>query len=139
MKKAITSYPSSSGKKFDENEFKKQMERFKEWEVKKKENIQKMKEEKIENEKKLLKNPKVNKQANLKFNTNPKNYTAVERLYTQDLIKRKEKKIALTKVYTPTFKPTLYTTRQNLGKVMQQTHNNRSKKKIKIIKLIKQQ
>ena len=46
-------------------------------------------------QKKLLKNPKVNKEANLKFNINTKNYTAVERLYTQYLKKRKEKNIVL--------------------------------------------
>ena len=133
MKKAITTHPSSSGRKFNEIEFKKQMENFKEWEMKKKSKNAKIERRKIENETKLFKNPKINTQSNLKLNTNPKNYTAVERLLYPRFNKKKRKKIALTKVYTPTFKPKLYTTKQNLGKIMHQIHNNRSKRKIKII------
>jgi len=129
MKKSVTTYPTTN-RKFNANEFQKQIESFNDWERKKKEKIKQKQQEKIENEKKLLKNPKINNEANLKFNTNPKNYDAVERLYNQDLIKRKEKKIALTKIYTPTFRPFLYTNKQNLGKVLQ--HNNRVERKIKV-------
>jgi len=130
LKKTVTSYPSSTNKKFNANEFKKQLDSFNDWEVKRKAKLKQMQQEKIEKEKNLLKNPTINNEANLKFNTNPKNYDAVERLYTQDLIKRKEKKIALTKIYTPTFKPKLYTTKQNLGKVVH--FNNRENRKIKV-------
>ena len=131
MKKSVTTYPN---KKFNPEEFNKTLESFKEWENKRKERIKQLEKEQREKEKKLLKNPEINKEANLKFNTNPKNYTAVERLYTQDLIKRKEKKIVLTKIYTPSFRPTLYTNKYNLGRTIQQNNNTKTDNKLKINK-----
>ena len=131
MKKSITTYPN---KKFNPEEFNKRLESFKEWENKRKERIKQLEKEQREKEKKLLKNPQINTETNLKFNTNPKNYTAVERLYTQDLIKREERKIALTKIYTPTFRPTLYTNKYNLGRIIQQNNNTKTENKLKINK-----
>ena len=84
-----------------------------------------MKKEQIENELKLLKNPKINKNANLKFNINPKNLTTVERLYDQDIKKRKDNKVILTKIYTPSFHPTIYTKRD----LIQIAPQNESSKK----------
>ena len=124
MKKAVTTYSSISNRKFNENDFKKQMDSFNDWEKKKKAKLERLKKEKEERERKLMKEPETNKEANLRFNTNPKNFTAVERLYTQDLKKRKDKKVILTKIYTPTFQPTIYTRRENFGKYLQQ--NNRT-------------
>ena len=74
LKKTVTSYPSSTNKKFNANEFKKQLDSFNDWEVKRKAKLKQMQQEKIEKEKNLLKNPTINNEANLKFNTNPKNY-----------------------------------------------------------------
>ena len=133
MKKSVTTYPS---KKFNPEEFNKRLESFKEWENKRKDRIKQLEKEQREKEKKLLKNPEINKEANLKFNINPKNYTAVERLYTQDLIKRKEKKIVLTKIYTPTFRPKLYTNKYNIDRTFQQNNNTRTDNKLKINKNI---
>ena len=72
----------------------------------------------------MLKQPHTNKEANLKYNTNPNNYSTIERLYTQDIKKREEKKQILKKIYTPSFKPTLYTNKQNLSKTLQQNNNH---------------
>jgi hypothetical protein len=96
------------------------MNNFKDWERKKKEKIEKLKKEQEEKELKLLKDPITNKKANMKFNTNPKNFTAVERLYEQDIKKRKDNKVLLTKIYTPTFKPTIYTKGDMYGIMAQQ-------------------
>ena len=131
MKKAITTYPNMPNK-FNPGGFKKQLQSFYDWDKKKKAHIKQMEREKLEKEKELLKNPEINTEANLKYNTNPKNYDAVERLYHQDLQRREEKKIALTKIYTPTFKPKLYTNKYNLGKVLQQNNNTKTERKIKI-------
>ena len=133
MKKTMTTYPTN--KKFTDPKFQKKLESFKEWEKRRKERLAKLEKEKREREDKLMKDPQVNKEANLKFNLNPKNYTAVERLYTQDRIKREEKKIALTKIYTPTFRPTLYTNKYNLGRVVQQQNKPiKNGKKVKVLK-----
>ena len=129
MKKAVTTYPNVSHKKFDQTEFNKKIESFYDWEKKKKEKVEKMKKEQEENELKLLKEPVTNKKANLKFNTNPKNLTAIERLYDQDLKKRKDKRVLLTKIYTPSFKPTLYTKGEDYEKMMQQ--NNKAEIKLR--------
>ena len=93
MKKAIRTYPTMSNRKFNPDQFKKELESFKEWDNKKKEHLKRLEKEQKEKEMKLLKNPTINTEAYLKFNINPKNYNAVERLYTQDLIRREEKKI----------------------------------------------
>ena len=124
MKKAITTFVPSN-KKFNQRDFNKQMENFKDWEKKKQEKLAKLKRELDEKELQLLKDhPETNKEANLKFNTNPKNYTAVERLYTQDIKKRKDNRVILTKIYTPSFKPTIYTKRENFGIFLQQNNGN---------------
>ena len=91
---------------------------------KKLENLRKLKEEK--ELKSVTYYPETNKEKNSKFKLNPKNYTAVERLYTQDLIKRKEKKQILTKIYTPSFKPKLYT-----NKIVNGKNNNNKNKNLK--------
>ena len=132
MKKAVTTYPNMNNRKFNPGGFQKQLQSFYDWDKKKKAHLKRLEEEKLEREKKLLKNPQINTEANLKFNTNPKNYDAVERLYNQDRQKREEKKIALTKIYTPTFKPKLYSNKHNLGKTLQQNNNTKAEKKIKI-------
>ena len=124
MKKTVTTYSNISNRKFNKNDFKRQMDSFNDWEKKKKAKLERLKKEKEERESKLMKEPKTNKNINLKFNTNPKNFTAVERLYTQDLKKRQDKKVILAKIYTPSFQPTIYTRRENFGKYLQQ--NNRT-------------
>ena len=118
MKKSVTTYAHK--KKFNKEDFNKQMDNFKDWERKKKEKIEKLKKEQEEKELKLLKDPITNKKANMKFNTNPKNFTAAERLYEQDIKKRKDNKVLLTKIYTPTFKPTIYTKGDMYGIMAQQ-------------------
>jgi spore germination protein YaaH len=76
-----------------------------------------MRKQKQEKElKKVTYYPKINKESNLRFKVNPKKYSTIERLYTQDLIKRKEKKQILTKIYTPTFKPQIYTNKNVFNK-----------------------
>lgn len=124
MKKSVTTYAPK--KKFNKEDFNKQMNNFKDWERKKKEKIEKLKKEQEEKELKLLKDPITNKKANMKFNTNPKNFTAVERLYEQDIKKRKDNKVLLTKIYTPTFKPTIYTKGDMYGIMALQQQDNRN-------------
>ena len=94
--------------------------------IKKKQKIENMRKQAEEKElKKITNHPKINKGANIKYKNkiNPKNYSAVERLYTQDLIKRKEKKQILTKIYTPTFKPNLYAKKIMINRTNQNQRN----------------
>ena len=94
-------------KKFNAEEFQKELEFFKQCEVRKKEKIEKLKEEKIKKEISLINDKKnIHYHKKLKKKQLP---SLLERLYTKDLEKRKEKKIILQKIYTPTFTPSLYT------------------------------
>ena len=99
---------------------------------KKKEKIEKLKKEKEEEEMKLLKDqPETNKEENLKFNTNPKNYNIIERLYEQDIKKRKDKKLILTQIYTPPFKPQIHIDKNVLNKALERSRNNNKFRLIK--------
>ena len=70
--------------------------------------------------------PRINKETKYNNKINPKNYSTVERLYTQDIIKRKEKKQILTKIYTPSFKPFVYTTNYIKNRLNQRNQNIRT-------------
>ena len=131
MQKALTTYKDPSAKKFNEEEFQQLMKNFDEWDKKKKEKIEKLKKEKEEEELKLLKDPEINKEENLKFNTNPKNYNIIERLYDQDIKKRKDKKLILTKIYTPPFKPQIHIDKNVLNKALERSRNNNKFRLIK--------
>ena len=109
-------------KKFDPIKFNEYLKSVNDYENKKKQKIENMRKQAQEKElKKVTNHPKINKGVNIKYKNkiNPKNYSAVERLYTQDLIKRKEKKQILTKIYTPTFKPNLYAKKIMINKTNQ--------------------
>ena len=98
-------------KKFNEENFKKELEFFKQCELRKKEKIQKLQEEKIKKEISLINNKK-----NIHYHKKlPKKQlpSFLERIYTKDLEKRKEKQQILTKIYTPTFTPSLYAKRNS--------------------------
>ena len=125
LKKSMTTYTNKLTKrKFDPVKFNEYLKGVEDYENMKKEKIKYMKKQEEEKElRKITYHPKINKESNLKFKVNPKNYSTVERLYTQDLIKRKEKKQILTKVYTPTFKPKLYTNKHLINKANQRTQN----------------
>ena len=86
-------------KKFNAEEFQKELEFFKQCEVRKKEKIEKLKEEKIKKEISLINDKKnIHYHKKLKKKQLP---SLLERLYTKDLEKRKEKKNNFTKnLYT---------------------------------------
>ena len=88
LKKTLNTCGGQNPKKFNEEEFQKLMKNFDNWEKKRKDKIEKLKKEK-EEELKLIKVPETNKEENLKFNTNPKKYDIVERLYIQDITKKR--------------------------------------------------
>ena len=132
MQKTLTAYKDPNAKKFNEEEFQQLMKNFDEWDKKKKEKIEKLKKEKEEEEMKLLKDqPETNKEENLKFNTNPKNYNIIERLYEQDIKKRKDKKLILTQIYTPPFKPQIHIDKNVLNKALERSRNNNKFRLIK--------
>ena len=131
LQKTLTTYRDPNAKKFNEEEFQQLMKNFDEWDKKKKEKIEKLKKEKEEEELKLLKDPETNKEENLKFNTNPKNYNIIERLYDQDIKKRKDKKLILAKIYTPPFKPQIHIDKNILNKALKKSRNNY---KVRLIK-----
>jgi len=128
MKKAFTTYRgvNNVNRKYNNKEFQKQLDNFNAWEEKRKRKLEKLKEQKEEDELKLLRDPKVNTEVNVKYNNNLNNYTLVERLYTQDLKKRHDKKEILKKIYTPSFKPTLYTNKEKFNKISQKSRNDRT-------------
>ena len=121
----MTTYTNKlAKKKFDPVKFNEYLKGINEYENRKKEKIEHMKKQEEEKElKKITYYPKINKESNLKFKVNPKNYSTVERLYTQDLMKRKEKKQILSKIYAPTFKPKLYTNKHVINKTNQRNQN----------------
>ena len=132
LQKTLTAYKDPNAKKFNEEEFQQLMKNFDEWDKKKKEKIEKLKKEKEEEEMKLLKDqPETNKEENLKFNTNPKNYNIIERLYEQDIKKRKDKKLILTQIYTPPFKPQIHIDKNVLNKALERSRNNNKFRLIK--------
>ena len=94
IKKTITTYNNKlNNRKFDSNKFQEYLKGVYDYEQRKQEKIENMRKQKQEKElKKVTYYPKINKESNLKFKVNPKKYSTIERLYTQDLIKRKEKK-----------------------------------------------
>jgi hypothetical protein len=93
------------------------MKNFDQWEKKKKEKIEKLQKQKEEEElKTIMENPQTNREENLKYNLNPKNYSITERLYVEDIKKRKDKQEVLSKIYTPTFTPEIHINREILMK-----------------------
>ena len=132
LQETLTTYKDPNAKKFNEEEFNQLMKNFNEWDKKKKEKIEKLKKEKEEEEMKLLKDhPDTNKEENLKYNINPKNYNIIERLYEQDIKKRKDKKLILTQIYTPPFKPQIHIDKDVLNKALEKSRNNY---KVRLIK-----
>jgi hypothetical protein len=119
MEKAETTVKleNKNEKKLNKEEFDQLMKNFDQWEKKKKEKLEKLQKEKEEEELKLIKeNPETNREENLKYNLNPKNYSITERLYIEDIKKRKDKQDILSKIYTPTFKPEIHINRESLMK-----------------------
>ena len=110
-------------KKFNEKEFNKRLENFSAWEKKRKEKIKKLQEEKEEKE--IEKFNSKNIHHNKKI-TKGKINSIVDRLYTKDINKREQNKIILTKVYTPSFTPFIYTKKENIKK-----NSNKNKKENK--------
>ena len=94
-------------KKYNEAEFQKELEFFEQCEKRKKERIEKLKQDKIKKEIETVNNKK-----NIHYHkklSNKKLPSLLERIYTRDIKKRKEKKQILAKIYTPSFTPFLYT------------------------------
>ena len=108
-------------KKFNEEQFQKQLEFFKQCEKKKQEKIEKLKKEKIKKELATINNKK-----NIHYHKKlPKKKlpSLLDRLYTKDIQKRKEKNQILTKIYTPSFTPFLYSKGNNNNFQKQQSNN----------------
>ena len=93
-------------KKYNEAEFKKELEFFAQCEKRKKERIEKLKQDKINKEKESINKKNIHYHKKL---PNKKLPSFLDRIYTKDIKKRQEKKQILTKIYTPSFKPFLYT------------------------------
>ena len=107
-------------KKFNEEQFQKQLEFFKQCEKKKQEKIEKLKKEKIKKELATINNKK-----NIHYHKKlPKKKlpSLLDRLYTKDIQKRKEKNQILTKIYTPSFTPFLYSKGNNNNFQKQQSN-----------------
>ena len=105
--------------------FKKELEFFKQCEIRKKEKIEKLRQEKIKKEIATINNKK-----NIHYKkklSNKKLPSLLERLYIKDIEKRKEKKEILTKIYTPTFTPFLRSKRKNNNIQKNQNNNNYNK------------
>ena len=84
-----------------------ELEFFEQCEKRKKERIEKLKQDKIKKEIETVNNKK-----NIHYHkklSNKKLPSLLERIYTRDIKKRKEKKQILAKIYTPSFTPFLYT------------------------------
>ena len=116
-------------KRFNEEEFQKQLESFNLWEKKKKEKIEKLKKEKIQKELSTVNNDK-----NIHYNkkmTNKKLPSVLERLYTKDIQKRRQNKQILTKIYTPTFTPFLYSKGDKIKKLPKKKDKKDKKDNIK--------
>ena len=128
IKKAVTTYTNKlDNKKFNSNKFNEYLKSLKEYEIKKKEKLEFLRQQNEEKEKRKMTNlPRINKETKYNNKINPKNYSTVERLYTQDIIKRKEKKQILTKIYTPSFKPFVYTTNYIKNRLNQRNQNIRT-------------
>ena len=101
------------GKKYDDKKFHKQLESFNNWEKRRKERLEKLRQERIQKELDTVNN-KYNVHYKKKM-TSDKLPDVLDRLYTKDIQKRKEKQQILTKIYTPTFTPFLYY-KENLKK-----------------------
>jgi len=83
----------------------------------KKERIEKLKQDKIKKEIETVNNKK-----NIHYHKklpNKKLPSLLERIYTKDIKKRKEKNQILTKIYTPSFTPFLYT-KGNINSIKRQ-------------------
>ena len=96
----------SKKKKFNEEEFQKQLKSFELWEKKRNEKIENLKKKKVQKEL-----DSVNNKKNIHYNKkmpNDKLPSVLERLYTKDIEKRRQNKQILTKIYTPSFTPFLY-------------------------------
>ncbi len=105
-------------KKYNEAEFQKELEFFEQCEKRKKERIEKLKQDKIKKEIETVNNKK-----NIHYHkklSNKKLPSLLERIYTRDIKKRKEKKQILAKIYTPSFTPFLYT-KGNINLIKRQT------------------
>ena len=128
IKKSVTTYSNKlDNKKFNSNKFNEYLKSLKEYEIKKKEKLEFLRQQNEEKEKRKMTNlPRINKETKYNNKINPKNYSTVERLYTQDIIKRKEKKQILTKIYTPSFKPFVYTTNHIKNRLNQRNQNIRT-------------
>ena len=128
IKKSVTIYTNNLNKrKFDSEKFNEYLKGINEYENRKKTKIENLRKQEEEKElKKIIGHPKINKESKLKFKVNQKKYSAIERLYTQDLMKRKEKQQILTKIYTPTFKPKICTNKNIISKLNQKNQNIRT-------------
>ena len=111
LEKSLSSFTEPKNKRFNEEEFHKLMDKFDSLEKKRKENIEKLQKQKEEEELRLLKDPETNREENLKYNLNPKNYNITERLYIEDIQKRKNRQEILNRIYTPSFQPQIHTDR----------------------------
>ena len=116
-----------TNKKFDSVKFNEYLKTLNEYENKKKKKLENLRKQEAEKELRKITNfPKINKSTKYAIKPNQKNYSTIERLYTQDIIKRKEKKQILTKIYTPSFKPYIYANNFLKGKLNQRNQNIRT-------------
>ena len=108
-KKKIKEDEKPKNKKFNEEEFKKQIEAFNAWEKKRNEKIEKMKKEEIQKEIDSISKKNIHHNKKMSSEKMP---SMLDRLYTNDIQKRKENQILLTQIYTPSFTPNIYAKNQ---------------------------
>ena len=99
-------------KKISKEMVNKKINEIYEWDAKRKQKIQmmeKMKKEKEQNELKNCFKPQINNSSKkiVRKHLNRSTDNAFERLYKEDVLKRKEKNEILKTIYTPLFKPVL--------------------------------
>ena len=121
-------------KKFNQKEFEKRLEKFNAWEQKKKEKIEKLQKEKKQKEMEKYNKNNIHNKKRISCQKIP---SIIDRLYSKDIHKRKQKKIILTQIYTPTFTPFLYTKKENIRKSQKKIerndyHKTQSQRNIKV-------
>jgi len=115
--KSLENFPTThqynkKHKKFNEEEFQKTIKSFNDWENKKNEKIKKKQLEKQKKEQKEYNKKNIHHNKHL---SNMAQSKVIDRLYREDIKKRKEKKQTLLKIYECTFQPNIYKYKNDLN------------------------
>ena len=101
------------------------MEAFKEWEKKRNQKIEKKKKDNLKKELDTIKKNNIHRNKKMSAEKMP---SMLDRLYTNDIKKRKEKQLLLTQIYTPSFTPFIYTKNNNTKRNINSKKNEKTYK-----------